>query len=124
MSLASKLSADMGRRRTPRREFIAPVGILLNGKYAVERSYQVGEGGMMLSLDNLIMEMGRQVAVTFFLPSGYVVMVRGVVRSVIQADQKFPIRYGIEFVNLGFQSKRAIRNFVAAATHGDGHINL
>lgn len=122
-SVSERTNVDMGRRRVPRREFLAPVGILLRGKYAVERCYQVGEGGMMFSLNNLKMELGRQVALTFFLPTGFVVMVRGTVRSIIPADEKYPVRYGVEFLNLGFQSKREIRNFVAAATQGDGHIS-
>lgn len=107
-----------GRRRVPRRAFEAKVGILLAGRYNIERSYQVGEGGMMISCAQDKLEEGIQLVVNFFLPSGSLVMVRGIVRSVIEAASGHPKRYGVEFVNVGFQSKREIRNFVAAATSG------
>lgn len=38
-----------GRRRVPRRAFEVSLGVLLGGSYKVERSYQAGEGGMMIS---------------------------------------------------------------------------
>jgi hypothetical protein len=109
-----------GRRRVPRRSFEGKVGVLLAGSYRVERAYQVGEGGMMVSSKDKLTE-GGQLVVNFFLPSGALIMVRGVVRSVIPAKDGHPMRYGIEFLNVGFQSKREIRNFVAAATSHDGH---
>jgi PilZ domain len=107
-----------GRRRVPRRAFEGNVGVLLAGIYGIERSYQVGEGGMMISCAQHKLNEGIQIVVNFFLPSGSLIMVRGVVRSVIESRDGLPERYGIEFVNVGFQSKREIRNFVAAATSG------
>jgi hypothetical protein len=112
----------VGRRRVPRRSFEGQVGLLTHGDYRLERSYQVGEGGMMISCAEKLPE-GVQVVVSFFLTSGALVIVRGVVRSVIPAQGNFPERYGLEFLNLGFQFKREIRNFVAAATRLDGHMS-
>jgi hypothetical protein len=51
-------------------------------------------------------------------------MVRGVVRNVVRSNDGKPVRYGVEFLNVGFQSKREIRNFVAAATREDGQLNI
>jgi len=119
----SPVTPDAGRRRVPRRSFRAPVGILLKGIYAVERCYQLGEGGMMMDCKDQKLKQGDLLALSFFLPTGLVVMVRGIVRGVIAAKDTMPERYGIEFQNLGFQYKRAIRNFVAAATKDDGHSN-
>lgn len=115
--------ATRGRRRVPRRTFESSVGILLHGKYSLERSYQVGEGGMMIcSAEPLLL--GRQLVVSFFITKAAIIIVRGIVRSMVPEDGKFPERYGIEFLNLGFQFKREIRNFVAAATHGDDQHSL
>ena len=114
----AEIKVSTGRRRVPRRVFESIVGVLLNGKYRIERSYQVGEGGMMIcSVVPLIP--GTQLVASFYITAGVIIIVRGVVRSVVPADGKLPERYGIEFLNLGFQFKREIRNFVAAANHGD-----
>jgi len=57
--------------------------------------------------------------VSFILLSGSVVIVRGVVRNVQAAPSGPKLgegdRYGVEFINLGFQLKREIRSFVASA---------
>ena len=114
-------NAGIGARRVPRRTFKAPVGVLRAGKYAVERAYQLGEGGMMVDCKGQKMAQDDLLVVNFFLPDGQIVMVRGTVRAIIAGKDGMPQRYGIEFSNLGFQAKRAIRNFVAAATREDGH---
>lgn len=120
-SIADRVA--IGRRRVPRRNFECPIGVLLHGDFNVQRCYQVGEGGMMISSAVPPLE-GAQLVISFFLTSGSLIMVRGVVRSIIPAQGKWPERYGIEFLNLGFQYKREIRNFVAAATRLDGHQSL
>jgi len=113
-------NAGVGRRRVPRRTFKAPVGVLIDARYEVERAYQLGEGGMMIDSQRGKLTEGKHLVVNFFLPDGTIVMVRGIVRALIPAKDKEPDRYGLEFLNLGFQAKRAIRNFVAAATREDG----
>lgn len=113
-------NAGIGRRRVPRRTFNASVGVLTEGKYAVERCFQLGEGGMMIERTAGQLAVGQQLVVNFFLPEGSLVMVRGIVRVAIPAKEGQPGRYGLEYLNLGFQNKRAIRNFVAAATREDG----
>lgn len=114
-----------GRRRVPRRAFEGAVGMLLKGEYSIQRAYQVGEGGMMISstAKTPLVE-GVNLVVNFFLPSGVLITVRGLVRSVVPGKDGMPKRYGIEFVNVGFQSKREIRNFVAAATSVDGQLGV
>lgn len=122
---ATNASAPLiGRRRVPRRSFEAGIGILLHGRYTLERSYQVGEGGMMLSCKVAELQEGEHMVVSFYLPSGVLVVVRGVVRSLVTPKHNEMKRYGIEFMNLEFHLKREIRNFVAAATRVDGHIQL
>ena len=67
---------------------------------------------------------GTLMILNFYLPSSAIIMVRGVVRNVVPAKDGQPERYGIEFLNLGFQYKREIRNYVAAATKSDGQLSL
>jgi hypothetical protein len=107
---------NLGRRRVPRRTFESPVGVLVDGLYELERAYQVGEGGMMISCRNRELEVGKSIVISFYLPTSSTIIVRGVVRSVTPADETRPARYGVEFVALDFQYKREIRNFVASAT--------
>ncbi len=110
----------IGRRRVPRRTFKAPVGVLIGGQYSVERAFQLGEGGMMIDCKGQKLKAGTQTVLNFFLPDGNIVMVRGIVRAMIAPKDGVPECYGLEFLNLGFHHKRAIRNFVAAATREDG----
>lgn len=106
----------ISRRRVPRRSFFSPVGVLVGGQYAVERAYQLGEGGMMIDFSRRELQEGQHLAVSFPLPGGLIVIVRGIVRAIIPSKGGHPKRYGLEFVSLAFNYKRAIRNFVAAAT--------
>lgn len=110
----------IGRRRVPRRTFESPIGALVAGRFSVQRSYQVGEGGMMVSSEIELSE-GQRVVVSFFLPGTGMIIVRGRVRNVVEADEGYPVRYGLEFETLGFHHKRDVRNFVAAATRIEGH---
>ncbi len=91
----------------------------MRGIYESERSFQVGEGGMMISSQRK-MEPGQLIVLSFYLPNSATIVVRGTVRSVIPADKGLPERYGIEFANLDFQFKREIRNFVASASGTEG----
>lgn len=118
----SNRPAISGRRRVPRRSFESTVGVLFKGVYKVERSYQVGEGGMMISIAEGQLEEGSNLALSFYLPSGQLIMVRGIVRNIVGGRDGAAVRYGVEFLNVGFQSKREIRNFVAAATRVDGQL--
>lgn len=78
---------------------------------------------MMIACDDKL-QPGTLMILNFYLPSSAIIMVRGVVRNVVPARDDQPERYGIEFLNLGFQYKREIRNFVAAATKVDGLLSL
>jgi len=115
------VNVTLQRRRVPRRSFDNPAGILKSGKYQMNRAYQLGEGGMMIGA-NEPMQVGTLLVVSFYVQTSTLILVRAIVRSVIPAEAGLPERYGLEFLNLGFQLKRAIRNFVAAATRSDGAV--
>ena len=107
------------QRRVPRRTFTGPVGVLAGGQYLIERAFQVGEGGMMVSTERAFSD-GDQMVMSFSLENGAILVVRAIVRS-FQGPQRRtginePARVGVEFVNLEFHYKREIRNFVASAT--------
>ncbi len=99
------------RRRVPRRTFKASVGVLHAGRYSIGKSLQVGEGGMSL-LANFL-KAGDRVVVTFQIPAGSLVCVRGLIRYTEIGDT---MSVGIQFENLDFHFKRELRNFVARAT--------
>lgn len=104
----------LGRRRVPRRDFEADVGVLAAGVYQMERCLQVGEGGMMILCERPLVT-GQTVVVSFYLPNSSPIIVSAQVRYVVAADETNPVRYGLEFVRLNFQYKREIRNYVASA---------
>lgn len=103
------------RRQVPRRGYESSLGVLYRGEYFIEKTYQVSEGGLMLGSKRAL-KVDEMVVVTFKVPKSPIFIVRGIVRSVVPAVGRFPVRYGIEFQNLEFSAKREIRNFVAAAT--------
>ncbi|MGE4133479.1 MAG: PilZ domain-containing protein [Bdellovibrionales bacterium] len=115
-AMMSTPKAHMGRRRVPRRGFDSSVGTLIKGEYSVSKSYQVGEGGMMISCTPE-MVMNQRLVVSFHLPGNETpIIVGAITRSVIPASNSYPVRYGLEFIGLEFSFKREIRNFVASAT--------
>lgn len=56
------------------------------------------------------------IVVSFQIPDGSLISVRGRVRNLFDDGKDAGLRYGIQFENLEFQYKRELRNFVAAAT--------
>lgn len=118
MSAAFKIDPKIQQRRVPRRAFAGAVGVLAGGYYDLERAASVGEGGMKVSTERAL-EVGNEIVLNFNL-EGALIIVRAVVRSFhpsrTTANGREPAQVGVEFLNLGFQHKRAIRNFVAQAT--------
>lgn len=100
------------RRRVPRREFQRRIGVLVKGRYHVSRCVQIGEGGIMIySADNL--SVGQRVVLSFKLPGQAPTVVSAAVRYILPEQLGIKERYGLEFINLNFEVKREIRNYVA-----------
>lgn len=114
MMSIEQAAENLGRRRSPRRDFESPIGVLSAGKYGIERCYEVGEGGMTISTRRPLKK-DAQIVITFFVQNQPIV-VRAKVRSVLPAKGKAANVYGVEFSNLDFAFKRVIRNFVALAS--------
>ncbi|MGE0763501.1 MAG: PilZ domain-containing protein [Bdellovibrionales bacterium] len=100
------------RRRVPRRDFFNRIGLLVRGAYHVSRAVQIGEGGMMIN-SKTPLAMGQKVVVSFKLPGLPPDVVLACVRYVLPAENGQADRYGVEFLNLDFNIKREVRNYVA-----------
>ena len=106
-------------RRSPRRAFRRPVGILCEGEYNVEQALQISEGGMLIEGD---LDLAAQdgLVVTLILPGGGTVIALAQVAYVRKADQKNRVKaFGLQFVDLALPKKRLIRNYVAAKTEAE-----
>ncbi len=107
------------RRRVPRREYIRNVGILMRGEYFVSQALELSEGGMLLEMEHTLV-VGQKLVITFALPGTSAGVVRGVIRYVLEDKKGGSLkRYGVEFENLDFQSKRDIRNYVASKSEAE-----
>lgn len=99
------------RRKFPRRALAKKVGVLFGGEYFICDSGEIGEGGMSIVSEFALTE-GRELVLSFQIPEGTFVTLRGLIRSV-SASQGV-VTHGIAFdvIPLGF--KRQIRAFVSA----------
>ncbi|MEK2690730.1 PilZ domain-containing protein [Bdellovibrio sp. GT3] len=101
------------RRQYPRRAMKRKVGVLCDGTYFVVDSGEVGEGGMSIISDYLLSD-GDEVVVSFQIPQGDFVFLRGVVRSTQKKQGDSRVTHGLSFSNINFATKRQIRAFVSA----------
>ena len=102
-------------RKSPRRTFQRRVGLLVRGEFCVVQSSQIGEGGMMVVTDR---ELSGEAVLTFIVPGrnyAYVV-VRGNVLYKLPEKVNGMNSYGVQFTNLSFEHKRAVRYYVASKT--------
>jgi hypothetical protein len=100
------------RRRVPRREFLHPVGLLVSGNYFMSRALQIGEGGMLIESATPL-AMGQRLVLSFKLPGFNPDVVTASVRYILKSKIGSGVRYGVEFLNLDFNVKRDVRNYVA-----------
>lgn len=104
------------RRRFPRRYFERKVGVLSEGTYLIAQGVEIGEGGMMFSVNREISE-DRRLLVTFRIPNHGFVVIQAFVRNTQHEAQRF--RYGIQFSDLDFTNRRRIRDYIAEKTEGE-----
>lgn len=103
------------RRQYPRRAMKRKVGVLCDGTYFVCESGEVGEGGMSIFTD-LVLTEGHEMVVSFQVPGGDFVFLRGVVRSTQTKPGDDRVMHGLSFNEIEFAIKRQIRAFVSART--------
>ena len=98
------------KRRVPRRELNARVGVLLAGQYSMGRALEIGEGGMLLGSD-VKMKKDDRLVVTFKIPE----VLSGVMLATVVYVTTDGL-YGLNFDKIEFDLKRKIRNYVASST--------
>lgn len=113
----SKPYEDKGyfRRQYPRRPMKRKVGVLCDGTYFLCDSGEIGEGGMSIITDYVLTE-GHELVVSFQVPGGNFVFLRGVVRSTQKKAGDINVTHGLSFNEIEFAIKRQIRTFVSART--------
>lgn len=101
-------------RRTPRRQFDRPVGVLFKGKYQIIKAVQISEGGVLLELPGHI-KVGDHLLMNLILKAdrGYAVS-RGEVLYVNEDVSDGFKRMGIKFFDLSSRHKRFIRDYIAS----------
>ncbi|MEN0058758.1 MAG: PilZ domain-containing protein [Bdellovibrio sp.] len=103
------------RRQYPRRAMKRKVGVICDGVYFVCESGEIGEGGMAIITDYVLTE-GHEVVVSFQVPKGDFVSLRGVIRSTQKKMGDHLVTHGLSFNDIEFSIKRQIRSFVSART--------
>lgn len=101
------------RRQYPRRAIKRKVGVLCAGQYFVCESGEIGEGGMSIVSDYVLSD-GQEVMVSFQVPGGDFVFLRGLVRSTQKKEGDHQVTHGLSFADIEFSIKRQIRAFVSA----------
>ncbi|MEC9282181.1 MAG: PilZ domain-containing protein [Bdellovibrionota bacterium] len=104
------------KRKFPRRIFESSLGVLSKGIYYTGVGVEIGEGGMMFHINEEISESNR-LLVSFRVPNHGFVVIQANVRNTRHDDGGF--RYGIEFVDLAFENRRRIRDFIAEKTQDE-----
>lgn len=108
----------ISRRKSPRRLFHRKIGVLCGGDFEIHQARQIGEGGLLFLTDKSLTQ-GTQVVVTFVVPGHTTVVVRAEVRYSLTRKEDSVIGIGVQFINLPFENKRAIRHFVADKSEGE-----
>lgn len=121
------VSGSAAARRTPRRPFPRPVGVLVNGHYEVLRARQLSEGGLSLFLGEFgsrlrikveEVQVGQKICVTFLLPSGESLCLGG---EVIYHDAESGpgLHIGVKFGTVPLHQRRLIRAYVSSKKAGE-----
>lgn len=100
------------RRKFPRREMKRKIGVMCAGQYFLAESAEIGEGGMAFQSEFLLNE-GDLIVVSFQIPGGDFLSVRGEVRTSQKKDSGDFVIHGVSFTNIEFAHKRQIRTFVS-----------
>jgi hypothetical protein len=99
------------RRKFPRRLFQRLVGVLCAGRYYIFETGEIGEGGMSIVTDQALPQ-GQQLVLSFQIPNGDFVSLKGFVKSI--KNEKGRFSHGLAFEDVTFTHRRQIRSFVSA----------
>ncbi len=121
-------------RRTPRRLYRRPVGVLVNGHYEVLEGRGLSEDGALLALGDarhlgkppkfstIDLRVGARVAISLILPSGVTLVLRGeVAHHEGNAGSGHLIEIRFDVVPL--HQRREIRKYVSSKQVGETDLN-
>ena len=111
----------LARRRFPRRLFRRAISWLHQGHYCLGRGMEIGEGGMLIE-GEMQMAVGDTLIVNFMMITG-ICMVKSEVRS-IRAGADGLLQYGLQFINLTYDGKKGIREFISAKTEAESKYEM
>ena len=118
MSNAKKTGIES--RRTPRRVYKRPVGVLCAGRYSLTQALQLSEGGLGFQSAE---RFGApcEAVITLILPGGRCVVARAQIIYEKPAPSSSPgeFLYGVKFSNLPLHLRRIVRNYVTAKTQAE-----
>lgn len=123
------LAQNLGARRTPRRVYRRPMGILVRGHYAVMEGRSLSEGGVsfLLQATGKPAQMnpddipaGSRLTVSLILPTGTAVVLRG--KVVYHNADKSGKSVGVKFDEVPLQLRREIRNYVSSKQVGEAEL--
>lgn len=119
------------QRRTPRRVYRRPMGILVAGHYEVVEGRSLSEGGVSFLRQGPTATTARfayeefvkgvRINISLILPSGAVIILRGEV--VYQNSDKSGSSVGVKFDEVPLQQRREIRAYVSAKQVGEAELN-
>jgi hypothetical protein len=102
--------AGIEKRKYPRRLFEAKVGVMIQGNYFIESSFELGEKGLLFET-SVALKNQENMVISFVIPGGYVVMTRAQVRYQIKKGDVAKV--GVEFTNITFEDRRKVRDYIA-----------
>ena len=117
-------------RRSPRRIYRRPVGVLVAGRYQVLEGRNLSEGGVLIALppkkkipkpDAFVAEdlaVGSSVAISLILPAGSSIVLRGeIIYGKVEEGSGYV--FGIKFDTVALHHRREIRNYVSSKQAGE-----
>ena len=115
------------RRRFPRRRIAAVACVLYQGKCEVTTIVEISEGGLSFN-GKLELKTNETILISFHVSARKFICVR----AGIAYSKKLPPDfeggatryYGVKFLNLKFESKKYIREYIAAKTEGESQVEF
>ncbi|MCC6277629.1 MAG: PilZ domain-containing protein [Oligoflexia bacterium] len=111
-------SDGLQRRKFPRRQFRQSIGLLVKGGYHIVNGIEIGEGGMLIMSPQALTS-SSHIVLNFFVPERSFVTVTGEVLYSNAKPGADGVSVGVRFINLPFEGKRMIRDYIAEKTSAE-----
>ncbi len=106
-------------RQFPRRKFSQPLGLLHMARFELVTSAEIGEGGILFR-SSKDMVIGQPITLSFFVPQkGFITVMGEILYKREQKNDGKSRHFGIKFLDLEFECKRMIRDYIALKTAGE-----